>query len=171
MSSGDAAAQARPGSVQAEIRQRIPFRSPAEESAVTLMRTASVVGRAMARVIEPEGISVAQYNVLRILRGAGAEGMPTLTVRERMIEEGASITRLMDKLEEAGYVRRARCRPDRRLVIAYLTDAGRQLLDRLDAPVLAASERAMGTLAPGDMNALNALLDTIRSGLRSSGDE
>src|SRR4051812_28215980 len=104
MSREDATLNARPGSVQAEIRQTVPFRSQTEEAAVTLMRTASVLSRAMARAIEPEGISVAQYNVLRILRGAGRGGMPTLMIRDRMIEEGASITRLLDKLEEAGYV-------------------------------------------------------------------
>ncbi|HEU4560810.1 MAG TPA: MarR family transcriptional regulator [Longimicrobium sp.] len=166
MSSNDAAAEVRPGSVQAEIRQSVPFRSPAEEAGVTLMRTSSVLSRAMARVIEPEGISVAQYNVLRILRGAGRSGMPTLSIRERMIEEGASITRLLDKLEEAGYVRRERCRPDRRQVIAYLTDGGRALLDRLDPLVGDAGQRAMGVLSAEEMGALVSLLDRIRCGLR-----
>ncbi|HET7229689.1 MAG TPA: MarR family transcriptional regulator [Longimicrobium sp.] len=166
MSSVDDAAQVRPGSVQAEIRQRVPFGSRAEEAVVTLMRTSSMVARAMARVVEPEGISVAQYNVLRILRGAGKDGMPTLSIRERMIEEGASITRLLDKLEEAGYVRRERCRPDRRQVIGYLTDAGAELLRRLDPAVSAANQRAMGVLADGDVTALLSLLDQIRSGLR-----
>lgn len=166
MSSGDAAAQVRPGSVQAEIRQSVPFRTPAEEAGVTLMRTSSVLSRAMARVVEPLGISVAQYNVLRILRGAGKNGMPTLTIRERMIEEGASITRLLDKLEEAGYVRRERCRPDRRQVIGYVTDEGRTLLDRLDPLVGDAGEAAMGVLTAAELATLVSLLDRIRCGLR-----
>ncbi len=167
MSREDAAVQARPGSVQAEIRQTVPFRSRTEEAAVTLMRTSSVLARAMARAIEPEGISVAQYNVLRILRGAGQGGMPTLAIRERMIEEGASITRLLDKLEDAGYVRRERCRPDRRQVIGYLTDAGRVLLDQLDPAVQAAGETMMGAVAQDELATLVAILDRVRSGARS----
>jgi len=170
MSSDEAAAEVRPGSVQAEIRQRVPFRSRAEEAAVTLMRTSSVVARAMSRVIEPEGVSVAQYNVLRILRGAGKAGMPTLSIRDRMIDAGASITRLLDKLEEAGYVRRERCRPDRRQVIAYLTDAGGALLDRLDPHVHAANQRVMGVLGDADLSALLSLLDQIRCGLRGDAE-
>ncbi|HET7463074.1 MAG TPA: MarR family transcriptional regulator [Longimicrobium sp.] len=171
MSSDETAAGVRPGSVQAEIRQRVPFRSRAEEAAVTLMRTASVVARAMARVIEPEGVSVAQYNVLRILRGAGKSGMPTLSIRDRMIEEGASITRLLDKLEETGYVRRERCRPDRRQVIAYLTDAGAALLDRLDPAVHAANQRVMGVLGEAETTALLSLLDQVRAATRSDAGE
>jgi len=166
MSREDAGAETRPGSVQEEIRQSVPFRSRTEEAGVTLMRTASVLSRAMARVIEPEGISVAQYNVLRILRGAGRGGMPTLTIRERMIEEGASITRLLDKLEEAGYVRRERCRPDRRQVIGYLTDDGAALLDRLDPAVRAAGDAAMGALSGAELATLVSQLDRIRAELR-----
>jgi DNA-binding MarR family transcriptional regulator len=149
----------------------VPFRSQTEEAAVTLMRTASVLSRTMARAIEPEGISVAQYNVLRILRGAGRGGMPTLMIRDRMIEEGASITRLLDKLEEAGYVRRERCRPDRRQVIGYLTDAGAALLDRLDPAVHAAGSGAMGVLVDAELAALVSLLDRIRSATRGDSAE
>jgi DNA-binding MarR family transcriptional regulator len=154
--------------VQAEIRQSVPFRSRTEEAGVTLMRTSSVLSRTLARVTQPEGISVAQYNVLRILRGAGKAGMPTLMIRDRMIEEGASITRLLDKLEEAGYVRRERCRPDRRQVIGYLTDEGAALLDRLDPAVHAAGQGALGVLPDADLATLVSLLDRIRSGLQGN---
>jgi len=73
-----------------------------------LVRTASIVNRALARVVEPYGLSLAQYNALRIIRGAGSGGIPTLSIRERMIEEGTTITRLLDKLEEAGLIQRER---------------------------------------------------------------
>jgi DNA-binding MarR family transcriptional regulator len=76
-----------------------------------------VVNRSLARVVEPSGLSLAQYNALRIIRGAGAGGIPTLSIRERMIEEGTTITRLLDKLEEAGLIRRERSYPDRRQVL------------------------------------------------------
>src|SRR2546423_15465785 len=107
----------RPTAIPAEIKQTRSFRSAAQEAAVALLRTASGVGRAVARVVEPSGLSLAQYNALRIIRGAGAGGIATLAVRERMIEEGTTITRLLDKLERAKLIRRERTLPDRRQVI------------------------------------------------------
>ena len=89
----------RSSAVQSEIRQSKPFRSPAQEATIALLRTASIVSRALGRVVEPSGLSLAQYNALRIIRGAGSAGIPTLSIRERMIEEGTTITRLLDKLD------------------------------------------------------------------------
>src|SRR5690349_23289933 len=97
--------------VQAEIGQKSPFRSPQQEATVALLRTASIVGRALARVVEPFGLSLAQYNALRVVRGAGAGGIATLAIRDRMIEEGTTITRLLDKLEAAGLITRERALP------------------------------------------------------------
>ena len=78
---------------------------------MALLRTASVVTRAFARLVEPSGLSWPQYNALRIVRGAGSGGIATLAIRERMIDEGTTITRLLDKLEAAGLIRRERSRP------------------------------------------------------------
>ena len=98
-------------SVQSDIGQTRPFRSRAQEATIALLRTASVVGRTYTRVLEPHALSFAQYNALRIIRGAGTGGIPTLAIRERMIEEGTTITRLLDKLEDAGLeIGRASCR-------------------------------------------------------------
>src|ERR687892_2005427 len=93
---------------QAEIEQSLPFRSPAQEATIALLRTASVVSRGLARALEPSGLTLAQYNALRIIRGAGAAGVATLAVRQRMIEQGTPITRVLDRLEQSGYVRRDR---------------------------------------------------------------
>src|SRR5215213_210480 len=130
----------RASAIQNEIRQSKPFRSVAQEATIALLRTASVVSRAVARVVEPSGLSLAQYNALRIIRGAGTGGIPTLSIRERMIEEGTTITRLLDKLEESELITRERAAPDRRQVICYVSDAGRALLDDLDPRVNAADE-------------------------------
>lgn len=157
------AGRPRRSAIQAEIGQSKPFRSRAQEAAVALLRTASVVNRVIARVIEPSGLSLAQYNALRIVRGAGAGGIPTLTVRARMIEEGTTITRLLDKLEESGLVRRERSVPDRRQVICYATDAGRKLLDRLDNRVDLADEQAMSALSAAELRRLLAMLETVRA--------
>ena len=150
-------------SVQSDIRQSRPFRSKAQEATVALLRTASVVGRALARVIEPWGLSLAQYNALRIIRGAGTGGIPTLAIRERMIEEGTTITRILDKLEEAGHIRRERSTPDRRQVMCIVTAAGRKLLDELDPIVDAADEEAVAALPARQVEQLIELLDTVRA--------
>jgi MarR family transcriptional regulator, organic hydroperoxide resistance regulator len=148
--------------VQDEIRQSRPFRSKKQEATIALLRTASVVGRALARVVEPWGLSLAQYNALRIIRGAGSGGIPTLSIRERMIDEGTTITRLLDKLEEAGYIRRERSTPDRRQVICQATAAGRKLLDDLDPLVDAADEEVVAVLGASDLSRFIELLDRVR---------
>ena len=150
--------------VQAEIQQRRPFRSRGQEATIALLRTASVVGRAVARVVEPSGLSLAQYNALRIIRGAGAAGIPTLSVRERMIEEGTTITRLLDKLEEQGLIERERAAPDRRQVICHVTAAGRRLLDKLDPLVDASDAEAVDALDDEQLEQLILMLDAIRAG-------
>ena len=150
--------------IQSELKQRKPFRSRGQEATIALLRTASVVSRAVARVVEPSGLSLAQYNALRIIRGAGAPGIPTLDVRARMIEEGTTITRLLDKLEESGLISRERAAPDRRQVICYATAAGRKLLDKLDPLVDASDAEAVDALDDTELEQLIAMLDTMRAG-------
>ncbi|HEV8499618.1 MAG TPA: MarR family transcriptional regulator [Gemmatimonadaceae bacterium] len=150
-------------SVQSEIRQSRPFRSKKQEATIALLRTASVVGRALGRVLEPWGLSLAQYNALRIIRGAGSGGIATLAVRERMIEEGTTITRILDKLEQSGYIRRERALPDRRQVMCEVTADGRRLLDKIDPLVDAADEEAVASLVARDIATLIDLLDTVRA--------
>jgi DNA-binding MarR family transcriptional regulator len=149
-------------SVQSEIRQTRPFRSKRQEATIALLRTASVVGRALGRVLEPWGLSLAQYNALRIIRGAGSSGIATLAIRERMIEEGTTITRILDKLEQSGYIRRERALPDRRQVMCEATADGRRLLDKIDPLVDAADEEAVASLGARDVAQLIDLLDTVR---------
>src|SRR5256885_14010937 len=95
-----------------EIKQTRPFSSPAHEAVVSILRTAAVVQRHIAQVVEASGVTIQQYNVLRILRGAGDAGLPTLAIRDRMIEEAAGITRLLGKVGSAKVVGRQRSTPD-----------------------------------------------------------
>ncbi|HSN86827.1 MAG TPA: MarR family transcriptional regulator, partial [Thermoanaerobaculia bacterium] len=88
------------------------------------MRTTDLVRRAIARLLEPYDMTPQQYNVLRILRGAGEEGIPTLEISDRMIEQAPGITRLLDRLEAKKLVRRQRCPEDRRQVLCWLTPEG-----------------------------------------------
>jgi DNA-binding MarR family transcriptional regulator len=149
--------------VGTDIRQGKPFRSSAQEATVSLLRTASVVGRAVGRVLEPWGLSFAQYNALRIIRGAGAGGIATLAIRERMIEEGTTITRILDKLDDAGLIRRERSEPDRRQVLCYVTAAGQRLLDEADPVVDASDEEAVAALDAAQIAQLTELLDIVRA--------
>ena len=152
----------RTSAVQREIRQGKPFKSTAQEATIALLRTASVISRAVARVVEPSGLSLAQYNALRIIRGAGTGGIPTLSIRERMSEEGTTITRLLDKLEDGGFIRRERSFPDRRQVICFVTEDGRELLDKLDPDVNAADEDVVSALSEAQLDEFISLLDLVR---------
>jgi DNA-binding MarR family transcriptional regulator len=119
-------------SLLAELKQTRPYASPAEEAVVAVLRTASLLRRALNRRVESQGISAAQYNVLRILRGAGEDGLPTLAVRDRLVEEAPGITRLIDKLEKAGLVTRLNDKKDRRTVRCRITAAGLRVLEELE---------------------------------------
>src|SRR5438477_7759571 len=130
--------------VQDEIVQRRPFHSLAAEVAVGILRTAALIERHFGQIVARRDITVQQYNVLRILRGAGKEGLPTLVIRDRMIHEAPGITRLLDKLEQAGLARRERAVPDRRQVFCYITDRGVALLKTLDEDMRAADDTAIG---------------------------
>ena len=154
----------RRGAIHEELQQTRPFASKREEAFVALLRTAAVVRRPVMHVMERRGISMAQYNVLRILRGAGSDGLPTLAIRERMIEEAAGITRLIDKLERAGLVTRDRLvSADRRRVFCRITPAGLDLLASLEVPVAAATGEALAALGDDRLDELLALLELLRS--------
>jgi DNA-binding MarR family transcriptional regulator len=154
--------------VAREIKQSKPFTSVGEEAVVGLMRTADVVRRHLAGVIEPEGITAQQYNVLRILRGAGGRGLPTLEIADRMIEQAPGITRMIDRLIAKQLVIRERCAEDRRVVYGAITEEGRRLLARLDDPVQQADRAALRALTAEDLRKLITLLDAVRALSRSS---
>ena len=156
-----------PSRIQEEIKQRRPFSSRHEEAAISLMRTADLVRRLVDRVVEPHGITTQQYNVLRILRGAGEQGLPTLEIAERMIEQTPGITRLVDRLEAKKLVRRQRCKEDRRRVWCRITPSGLTLLEALDEPVRA-SLRSLATLAESDLAQLVSHLDRAREGVHAA---
>ncbi|HQW67394.1 MAG TPA: MarR family transcriptional regulator [Gemmatimonadales bacterium] len=136
----------------------------AQEAIIGIARTASVLNRQAASVLEPEGISVAQFNVLRILRGAGADGLPTLSIRDRMVDPAAAITRLVDKLEEAGLITRERVSCDRRQVVCRITAKGLELLSRVDPLMSATEDRLSDRLTSEEMETLNELLTKVRQG-------
>jgi len=151
------------GGIQVEIAQRRPFHSVKAEIAVSILRTAALIERTFAQVVARTGLTTQQYNVLRILRGAGSEGMPTLVIRDRMIHEAPGITRLLDKLEKAGLARRERTSSDRRQVFCYITDRGLAILDELGEEMREADEVAVGNLTEAEQKQILKLLESVRS--------
>ena len=149
--------------LQQEIQQTRPFRSAAEEGVVGLFRTADHLRRLLCSVVEPGGITLQQYNVLRILRGAGTSGLPTLEIADRMIEQAPGVTRILDRMELKGLVSRERCAEDRRQVLCYITGAGSALLAALDEPMHGAARQAMAPLRAGDVRLLIRLMDALRT--------
>ena len=152
-----------PHGLQAEIAQRRPFHSIKAEVTVGILRTAALIERHFAQVVARTGVTVQQYNVLRILRGAGVEGLPTLVIRDRMIHAAPGITRLLDKLEKAGLARRERASPDRRQVFCYITPKGLEVLAQLDEEMRRADDVAVGTLDEAQQRQLIKLLEGVRA--------
>jgi DNA-binding MarR family transcriptional regulator len=154
--------------IRTEIKQERPFVTLTAEAVVSLLRTGDLVRRAVAAVVEPHGVTVQQYNVLRILRGAGREGLPTLEIAERMVEQTPGITRLLDRLETKGLVTRERCRTDRRQVFCHIAAAGLELLAKIDQPLRDAESAALSTLNDRQLAQLINLLDLTRTGLHAA---
>lgn len=149
---------------------RRPRRSPtppAKAAVIALFRTTDQVRRQLDAAIEPFGITGQQYNVLRILRGALPEALPTLAIAARMLEQTPGITRLLDRLEKKRLVTRERCADDRRQVLCTITPAGLDLLSRMDAPIDLADAAAFGGLTRAEMHTLVALLEQIRQDERA----
>jgi DNA-binding MarR family transcriptional regulator len=156
----------KPMTLREEIRQTKPFDSPAQEAILGLYRTSDRLQRLFSSLVEPRGISLQQYNVLRILRGAGKQGTPTLDIADRMIEKTPGITRLLDKLEAKTLVRRERCPEDRRQVLCWITPAGLELLAQLDKPLVSAGLGALESLTANELRTLISLLEKVREHLR-----
>lgn len=154
-----------PRSLKEEIRQNLPFRSPGQEARLALMRTVDDLEHRSAMILQPAGITHQQYNVLRILRGAAPEGLPTLSIAERMIERTPGITRLIDRLLKKGWVERQRTATDRRQVVCRITDEGLALLAELDDPIHREDDIALAMLSEDEQRLLIDLLARIRSGL------
>ena len=151
-----------PNDLLDELRQRRPFTSLAHEAHLSVSRTEAVLQEGLDRVLKPHGVSGAQYNVLRILRGAGDAGLCRHEIRDRLLTRMPDVTRLLDRMERAGWVVRERDADDRRLVSTRLSPRGRELVDALDAPVAAEHDRRLGHLGDERLRSLVDLLALVR---------
>lgn len=155
-----------PRSVADEIGQRIPFASRGQEAMVALLRSADVVRWSLGRQMAPEDLTLQQYNVLRILRGAGPAGLPTLEIGDRMVERQPGVTRLVDRLVKKGLVERTRGARDRRVVRCSITERGLEVLSCLDGAVEQTDARVVEALGEERLAALIDTLDLLRATLR-----
>ena len=151
-----------PSDLRAELRQRKPFASWAHEAHLNVLRTAAALQDGVERMLKPHGLGGTQYNVLRILRGAGDEGLCRNEVRDRLLTRMPDVTRLLDRMEDAGLVTRERGTADRRLVTTRLTAEGRRLVDALDAEVEAEHRRTLGHMDDAQLGTLVDLLTLAR---------
>ena len=148
--------------LQEEIKKRRPFEAPEQEAYLNLLRTHGELYAEFHQLFKNAGISEPKYNVLRILRGAGPEGLPSLEVADRMITRLPDITRLVDRLEAEGLVRRERSDEDRRVVRVKATQNGLDVLARLDRPVADLHKLQLGHLSRPELEELSRLLEKAR---------
>lgn len=134
----------------------------AERVIVALLGAADAMRRFLGEVVAEEGLTLQQYNVLRILRGAAPEPLPTMEIADRMIEKTPGVTRFLDRLEDEGLVRRERCEDDRRMVHAWITDRGLDLLSELDGPVDRADRATIEGLSPPQLDRIVETLEKLR---------
>lgn len=152
------------GRIQAELKQSKPLGSLEEEAYLNVQRTANALAQRIAELLRSHDLTPAQYNVLRILRGAGHDGLNASDIGGRMISRDPDVTRLVDRLEKRGLVERWRCSEDRRVVWTRLSPAGRELIDPLDAPVNELHRDMLSHMAPERLQLLVELLEEARDG-------
>ena len=148
--------------LKVEIRSSGKFASREEEVSLNILRTAALLEHAVAERLKPHGLTATQYNVLRILRGAGAAGLCRNEVGQRMLKPVPDVTRLLDRLEDTGLVARQRDAEDRRFVTARITKRGLEKLASLDEPVTRMHEELLGHMKEQDLSRLAKLLEESR---------
>jgi len=153
-----------PHAGEEEIRPQRPFPSLEAEVFLNLLRTGDYLQRQSEELLKPHGLSPSQYNVLRILRGAGRMGLSCREIAARMLTRDPDITRLLDRLEKRGLLRRRRESHDRRVITVRVSDAGLETLRRLDAPIAEVHRRALSHLGKRRLATLIRLLEAARSG-------
>ncbi len=148
--------------LRSELRQQKPFGSLAHEAFLSVARTEAVLSDGIERLLEPHGLTLTQYNVLRVLRGAESAGLCRNEIRDRLITRMPDVSRLLDRMEAAGLISRVRSSEDRRQVNTTLTAKGRRLVDQLDAPMAREHERQFKRLDAKQLKALIELLTLAR---------
>ncbi len=140
-----------------------PFKSVEEEAILSIARTAAVIEHAGAEALKPFNLTITQYNVLRILRGAGSEGLCRNEVGQRLVTKVPDVTRLLDRMEASGLIVRQRAGEDRRFVTTQITDKGLTLLEKIDRELPAIHGRHLGHVSRKRLKALIGILEEVRN--------
>ncbi|HEX9952943.1 MAG TPA: MarR family transcriptional regulator [Rubricoccaceae bacterium] len=146
-----------------DLIQQPRFESPAQEAVLNVLATESWVASRMSDALARYGVTTAQYNVLRILRGHTSGPMTCSQIGSRLLDRTPDVTRLLARLERAGLVTRTRAEHDRRAVEVAITDAGRTVLAALDTPARDAVDRLARHLSEDELATLSSLLERLRS--------
>ena len=133
------------------------------KSVVNIMYTSRMVEEFILKVLRPYGLSIQQYNVLRILRGQNQKPANLCTIQERMIDRSSNTSRLIDKLILKKLVSRQICDNNRRKIEVLITNKGLSLLEELDPIIEENNENILINLSHTELETLNTLLDTLRS--------
>jgi DNA-binding MarR family transcriptional regulator len=152
-----------PKTLRAELKMTKPFKSVEEEAILSIARTAAVIDHAGAEALKPFGLTITQYNVLRILRGAGSDGLCRSEVAERLVTKVPDVTRLLDRMEAAELIVRERGSQDRRYVATRITEKGSKLLEKIDRELPAIHARQLGHVSHKRLRDLIGLLEEVRN--------
>jgi DNA-binding MarR family transcriptional regulator len=139
------------------------FDSPEQEAFLNLWRTYDRLRALEDELFAGFDLTPQLYNLLRLLKAARPEPVPTLALADRLVSRAPDVTRMLDKLEARGLVSRVRSAEDRRSVLVEITDAGLALLARIAAPLRACHARQLGHLPPADLERLTELLKAARA--------
>ena len=145
------------------LKQNRPFVSLQQEAFLSILRTASELSHASDKFLREFGISQPQYNVLRILRGAGAEGLCRNEISARMVTATPDMSRLLDRMERSGWITRERDENDRRQVSTFITDSGKKLLTLMESPIHQQTHRLLEGVKSSDLKMLLDVLAQIRN--------
>jgi DNA-binding MarR family transcriptional regulator len=146
-----------------ELHQARPFDDSLEEATLNVLRTADVVERTIMEALKPLQLTMSQYNVLRILRGAESDGRTCGEIGDRMVTHDPDVTRMLDRLHSRGLVSRERSTDDRRVVRTKITKSGLRLLDQAEMPLKNAVERRFGHLGRERLLMLIDALEALRT--------
>ena len=152
------------GKLVREIRQTKPFALREEEAFLNLGRTFEYLQQHVANLLKEFDLTPTQYNMLRILRGAGSDGVTCSQAAERMISPDPDITRLLDRMEKTGLIARERSKEDRRVMITRITADGLTLVNRVDEPLAALLKRHIGRVPGKKLKGLIEVLESLRAG-------
>lgn len=151
--------------IKRRLRSNRTIRAEPYAACLALLLVADRMEYEVSQLLRTERLTTAQYNVLRILRGAGGQGHPCNAISCRLVKPVPDLTRVLDRLEERGLVKRERQAEDRRVVRVRITDTGLEILDRLDPPIAELHTQQFKAITPEECEQLVSLLDRLIPGL------